>query len=150
VTVPETPAADDLDACGFATVATVRTTRRHGVGALGASVLLMAVAACSSASDDTTAESAPDSATETSVETSESTDGETATTAAPSETTAAPVPDDSDDTGTDTGDENPPTTEAAVVVPEALRFTAPLVGGGTFDGAAVAGKPTVFWFWAPT
>jgi hypothetical protein len=24
------------------------------------------------------------------------------------------------------------------------------VGGGTFDGAAAAGKPTVFWFWAPT
>jgi hypothetical protein len=37
-----------------------------------------------------------------------------------------------------------------VVVPEALQFTAPLVGGGTFDGAAAAGKPTVFWFWAPT
>ena len=41
-------------------------------------------------------------------------------------------------------------TEAVVVVPEALQFTAPLVGGGTFDGAAAAGKPTVFWFWAPT
>ena len=40
--------------------------------------------------------------------------------------------------------------EPAAVVPEILAFTAPLVGGGTFDGAAVAGKPTVFWFWAPT
>ena len=40
------------------------------------------------------------------------------------------------------------TTEAAV--PELLQFTAPLVGGGSFDGAAVAGTPTVFWFWAPT
>ncbi len=38
----------------------------------------------------------------------------------------------------------------AVVVPEALQFTAPLVGGGEFSGAAVAGKPTLFWFWAPT
>ena len=36
------------------------------------------------------------------------------------------------------------------LVPEALQFTAPLVGGGTFDGTAATGKPTVFWFWAPT
>ena len=35
-------------------------------------------------------------------------------------------------------------------VPEALRFTAPLVGGGQFDGAAPAGRPVAFWFWAPT
>jgi hypothetical protein len=40
--------------------------------------------------------------------------------------------------------------DADVVVPEALQFTAPLVGGGEFSGAAVAGKPTLFWFWAPT
>jgi hypothetical protein len=40
--------------------------------------------------------------------------------------------------------------DTAVVVPEALQFTAPLVGGGEFSGAAVAGKPTLFWFWAPT
>lgn len=31
-----------------------------------------------------------------------------------------------------------------------LEFTAPLVGGGTFDGAASAGRPVAFWFWAPT
>jgi len=54
---------------------------------------------------------------------------------APAEATTAPAAD----------------TEApAAVVPEALQFTAPLVGGGTFDGAAAAGRPTVFWFWAPT
>lgn len=35
-------------------------------------------------------------------------------------------------------------------VPAALDFTAPLVGGGTFDGAALAGRPVAFWFWAPT
>ena len=34
--------------------------------------------------------------------------------------------------------------------PEVLRFSAPLVGGGTFDGASVAGTPVAFWFWAPT
>jgi hypothetical protein len=47
------------------------------------------------------------------------------------------------DAGTATGDQG-------VVVPEALQFTAPLVGGGEFSGDAVAGKPTLFWFWAPT
>jgi hypothetical protein len=44
------------------------------------------------------------------------------------------------------------TTETTLdsAVPEALRFTAPLVGSGEFDGAAVAGRPVAFWFWAPT
>lgn len=44
------------------------------------------------------------------------------------------------------------TTHTALdsAVPEALRFTAPLVGGGQFDGAAPAGRPVAFWFWAPT
>ena len=42
------------------------------------------------------------------------------------------------------------TTAAEPAVPEALQFTAPLVGGGEFNGADYAGKPTVFWFWAPT
>ena len=32
----------------------------------------------------------------------------------------------------------------------ALQFTAPLVGGGVFDGASLVGKPVAFWFWAPT
>jgi len=35
-------------------------------------------------------------------------------------------------------------------IPDALRFAAPLVGGGQFEGASVAGKPVAFWFWAPT
>jgi hypothetical protein len=39
---------------------------------------------------------------------------------------------------------------AATEVPEILRFQAPLVGGGTYDGAAAAGKVTAYWFWAPT
>jgi peroxiredoxin len=33
-------------------------------------------------------------------------------------------------------------------VPEALQFSAPLVGGGQFDGASLAGRPAVLWFWA--
>ncbi len=32
----------------------------------------------------------------------------------------------------------------------ALSFSAPLLGGGTFEGSSVAGTPTAFWFWAPT
>jgi hypothetical protein len=47
------------------------------------------------------------------------------------------------DTSTDGGD-------STAVVPQALQFTAPLVGGGEFTGADYADKPTVFWFWAPT
>ncbi|MBI5088574.1 MAG: hypothetical protein HZB15_06860 [Actinobacteria bacterium] len=44
----------------------------------------------------------------------------------------------------------PSTTAVNLAVPEALRFTAPLVGGGEFDGSVVAGRPVAFWFWAPT
>ncbi|HQY15852.1 MAG: hypothetical protein ACH37H_16200 [Ilumatobacteraceae bacterium] len=35
-------------------------------------------------------------------------------------------------------------------VPAVLNFSAPLVGGGEFSGAAMAGRPVAFWFWAPT
>jgi len=49
-----------------------------------------------------------------------------------------------------TSPEGDATTGSPVAVPEALQFTAPLVGGGEFSGADYAGKPTVFWFWAPT
>jgi hypothetical protein len=34
--------------------------------------------------------------------------------------------------------------------PEILRFSNDLVGGGSFDASALAGKPAAFWFWAPT
>jgi hypothetical protein len=37
-----------------------------------------------------------------------------------------------------------------VTAPASLQFTAPLVGGGEIDAATLAGKPTLFWFWAPT
>jgi hypothetical protein len=45
-----------------------------------------------------------------------------------------------------------PATEPSVIaadVPSILSFVAPLVGGGELDAATLAGKPTVFWFWAP-
>jgi hypothetical protein len=34
-------------------------------------------------------------------------------------------------------------------VPEALRFRAPLVGGGEIDVSTLADRPVVLWFWAP-
>ena len=43
-----------------------------------------------------------------------------------------------------------PASDTPAAVQAALQFTAPLVGGGEFDGAELAAKPTVFWFWAPT
>lgn len=104
-------------------------------------MLLLSATACSSDSDST-AETLPEAAVED--------------TAGPTETpaTQAPATDAASGTtptaGSDTTTAEPSPTEPAVVVPEALQFTAPLVGGGTFDGAAAAGKPTVFWFWAPT
>ena len=38
---------------------------------------------------------------------------------------------------------------ATASVPSTLTFTARTVGGAEFDGATLAGKPTVLWFWAP-
>lgn len=35
-------------------------------------------------------------------------------------------------------------------VPELLRWTAPLLGGGEISGAALADRPLMLWFWAPT
>jgi thiol-disulfide isomerase/thioredoxin len=40
-----------------------------------------------------------------------------------------------------------PTTQTQV--PATLKFTASKVDGGAFDGAELAGKPALFWFWAP-
>lgn len=34
-------------------------------------------------------------------------------------------------------------------VPEQLNFTGETIGGVEFDGAVLAGLPTVIWFWAP-
>jgi hypothetical protein len=104
-------------------------------------VLLLSATACSSDSDST-AETLPEVAAEDTAGATEAPVTAAPSTDAPSDTTAP--------TGGDATTAEPAPTEPAVVVPEALQFTAPLVGGGTFDGAAAAGKPTVFWFWAPT
>jgi hypothetical protein len=34
-------------------------------------------------------------------------------------------------------------------VPDALGFSAPLLGGGELDARNLAGRPVVFWFWSP-
>ncbi|MEU4620050.1 redoxin domain-containing protein [Actinoplanes sp. NPDC023801] len=34
-------------------------------------------------------------------------------------------------------------------VPAVLKFTGTTLDGAAFDGAGLAGKPAVFWFWAP-
>lgn len=43
------------------------------------------------------------------------------------------------------GEPEPAPSEVAAV----LRFTGTTVGGEPFDGASLAGKPAVLWFWAP-
>ncbi|WP_370290938.1 TlpA family protein disulfide reductase [Nocardioides sp.] len=42
-----------------------------------------------------------------------------------------------------------PSSAPAAAAPAALRFTARTVGGREFDGASLAGRPVVLWFWAP-
>jgi thiol-disulfide isomerase/thioredoxin len=41
-----------------------------------------------------------------------------------------------------------PSSTPAAAVAETLRFTTRTVDGGTFDGATLAGRPAVLWFWA--
>jgi thiol-disulfide isomerase/thioredoxin len=38
---------------------------------------------------------------------------------------------------------------AKAEVPEALKFSAKTLDGQAFQGESLAGKPVVFWFWAP-
>jgi hypothetical protein len=112
--------------------------------ALAGLALALTVAACASGDTD-------DSATGTVVGSEPTVTSPTAIETEPTDTSAGTDPGAS---VTDPGMADPPDTTAPavpeIVVPEALQFTAPLVGGGEFDGAAVADKPTVFWFWAPT
>jgi hypothetical protein len=45
----------------------------------------------------------------------------------------------------------PPDTTgtAAASVPKGLDWTADLIGGGTLEGATLAGGDVALWFWAP-
>jgi thiol-disulfide isomerase/thioredoxin len=42
-----------------------------------------------------------------------------------------------------------PDASSTATVPAALQFTGTTLEGQPFDGATLAGKPTVLWFWAP-
>jgi hypothetical protein len=42
-----------------------------------------------------------------------------------------------------------PPASAGSAPPSVLDFDAPLLDGGTFHGASLAGKDVAFWFWAP-
>ena len=53
-------------------------------------------------------------------------------------------------TGDATASDDATTEGNAAAAPSVLQFSAPLVGGGDLDATTLAGKPTVFWFWAPT
>ena len=44
---------------------------------------------------------------------------------------------------------SPRTAGQAATVPAQLQFSARTLGGQTFSGASLAGKPAVLWFWAP-
>lgn len=76
-----------------------------------------------------------------------------ATTAGSSATTSVSSPAPSASAGdTDTADtaDTVAAASAPASVPDILQFQAPLLGGGTYDGATAAGKVTAYWFWAPT
>jgi hypothetical protein len=105
--------------------------------------LLLALASCGSSKAVTTAAPAAAPAV---------------TNAAPAATTAAPAtalaPSTALAPATAAPDPGAVTTQPAAVpaaaVPEIYKFKTNKVGGGAVDGAEFAGKPTAFWFWAPT
>jgi hypothetical protein len=55
-----------------------------------------------------------------------------------------------DDAGRATAATSPSSGAAGSSVPEALQFSAPVVGGGPLDMSEYAGQTVAFWFWAPT
>lgn len=62
---------------------------------------------------------------------------------------SAATPEPAADTTDPSGSAGTGTSGTSGSVPASLEFSATTVGGETFEGASVAGKPTVFWFWAP-
>lgn len=97
--------------------------------ALATGSLLIAACGGGSANDGAAATSAP------AAESSPATDAAAAPSTDVPAADTAPAADVADD---------------GVTAPASLQFTAPLVGGGELDAATLAGKPTLFWFWAPT
>lgn len=65
-------------------------------------------------------------------------------TAPPPDGTPATIATPTDVTGEPSGE-----ATSGAVVPAALQFSAPLVGGGDIELGALAGRPVLLWFWAP-
>jgi peroxiredoxin len=101
-------------------------------GVVAGTVWLLAIAGCGS--EDSGSPAASDSPSAL------STTSPAAPTSTPASTPATPPA-------------TPPATAATnkppAAVPAALKFTSTTVEGKPFDGATLAGKPTVLWFWAP-
>ena len=64
-----------------------------------------------------------------------------------SATSAPPEPDVAADADVDRGRAGGENDGGSV--PETLDFTGTLVSGEVFEGASLAGRPTLLWFWAP-
>jgi hypothetical protein len=134
------------------TVSTVISRTTSGWAA-GVVALALAATACSSTSGPAAVEPATTVVdpvvTEQPAEPTAEPTGETA--ADPKSNTDADTDADTAASIVEPGAENSEPAPPAVPAPEALKFTAPLVGGGEIDLAAgFDNKPTVFWFWAPT
>lgn len=62
----------------------------------------------------------------------------------------APAPaDSSPPTSSTTPEPEEATGSSPATTPELLDFTSTTVDGEGFEGASLAGRPTVLWFWAP-
>lgn len=70
--------------------------------------------------------------------------GSTSAPESPAESPADSPSESTDGSGAAAGAEQPDAT-----VPELLDFTSTTVAGQQFDGASLAGRPAVLWFWAP-
>ena len=71
--------------------------------------------------------------------------------ASPASATASPSPSAASSPATSPSAEpsGEAPSEAPRAVPATLRFRGTKVDGGDFDGATLAGKPVLLWFWAP-
>ena len=105
-------------------------SRRAAVGLLAAAAVL---AGCSTATAGADGSGSPASSS------SSSSPNSSGSSADPSST----------DSSTDSSSESSGPSSASGSVPAELEFRARTVAGEAFDGATLAGRPTVLWFWAP-
>jgi hypothetical protein len=129
----------------------VRSHRRRS-WALASTAVSLVLLAPACGTDDAESSPAPDAAAATSAPsvTAPAANDPTATATAAADT--ADTADGETETDAGTAEAGGPATDAPAPAPiELLSFSAPLVGGGTFDGAGYAAeRPVAFWFWAPT